>query len=57
MAAAQQQITYLQEKAAHLRRLSAAHGAAGNAPIAQKLAEVAQEFEARATALESAVRH
>ncbi len=57
MAAAQEQITFLQEKAAQLRRLSAEHDAAGNAPIAQKLAQVAREFEARATALQSAVRH
>lgn len=57
MAAALDQITFLREKAAQLRRLSAEHDAAGNAPIARKLAEVAHEFEARANALRSAVTH
>jgi len=57
MRATPEEIAYLREKAAQLRRLSAEHEAAGNAPIARKLAEVASELEARAAALETGPGH
>ncbi len=52
-----ERIAYLQEKAGQLRRLSTEHAAAGNDPIARKLAEVALELDARAAELKRSRKH
>jgi hypothetical protein len=42
---------YLRERAAHFRRLAEQHGNAGNQHIADKLNEVALDFEGQAAEL------